>query len=133
VVNDVPEVVVSRQHCQFVVNAKLGQESVDRSDLHSVATASVSQFGCLDVIVAIRHQQRHRRKTFENLISRLRPGESLQKLLKHEACRNYGLAALDRFDKRCDFSCGSGRIPPERKRPDAGIHEERQARFRSAL
>lgn len=56
---DATEIVVSRQHCQLVVNAKLCQDGIDRSNLRSVATAPVSQLGCLDVIVAIRDQQRH--------------------------------------------------------------------------
>src|SRR5690348_15389628 len=50
-VGNVPEIVVGRQHCQLVMNAKLSQESVDGCDLHSVATASISQFGRLDMIV----------------------------------------------------------------------------------
>jgi len=53
------EVAVGRKHNQLMAHAELGQQSVDGSHLHAGAPANVPELGRADVIVAIRHQERH--------------------------------------------------------------------------
>ena len=52
----VPEVVVACQHRQIMPNAELSEEGIDCASLHARAAAAVSEFGGVNVIVAIRRQ-----------------------------------------------------------------------------
>jgi hypothetical protein len=104
-------------------DAQLSQKGIDCSDLHTVPAASVPQPRRLNVIVPIRHQQRHRREPVENLISGLWAGETLQKLLENETCRDDGFAISYRFDQHRDFACRRRRIAPDRQRPNACVHK----------
>jgi hypothetical protein len=60
---DAFKVAVGREHRQAVANAELRQKRIDRSDLHACAMTDIPQLRRTDVIVAIRHKQRHRGKS----------------------------------------------------------------------
>jgi len=64
-----------------MTDAELCQESVNRSDLHTCASANVPQVGGPDVIFSIRNKERQGRKTIQNSRAGLWPGKALQKLL----------------------------------------------------
>jgi hypothetical protein len=116
-----------------MTDAQLGQEGIDRPDLHAAASAAISQLGRTNVILAIRHQQRDGRKAIQYPIASLGAGEALKKLLQDQTCRKDGLAAFDGLDKGMYFRRRRGRIAPKSKRPHAGVHEKAQPRIRSAL
>ena len=82
------EVLIRGQKRQVVANAEPSQQRIDGSDLHASFTTGVAEIGCRNVILAIRHQQRKRRKAVHDLIAGLRTGERLKQLLKHKACRD---------------------------------------------
>ena len=84
--------------------AQLCEESVDCSDLHAASAAAISQFGRVDVILAIRRQHRNGGKSFEDPIARLGTRKALEKLLKDEAGRQDDLVGLDRPDQHADLS-----------------------------
>jgi hypothetical protein len=109
------------------------EKRVDRPDLHALSAAVVPQLRRLNVIVAIRHDQRQRRKAIDDLGPTLRPGEALQEFLQDEAGRQKRFAAFDGPHQRPDFGPTGWLVPPQRERPDAGVHEEAHLRWRSAL
>ena len=65
-----------------MTNAKLREDGVNRADLHAGATTAISQFRCIDVILAIWRQKRQRRESLDDLSTRSRTGESLEQLLQ---------------------------------------------------
>lgn len=127
------KISVVGKHGQIVAQAELGQQGIDYPDLNTPVLAAVSQVRCPDVIVAVRHHERHRGKMVQYLLTRLRARKTLQDFLKDETCRNNCLAGFDGLTQSANLSHRRGRIAPKRKRPNAGIHEERQSRLRSAL
>ena len=127
------EIGVGRQHCQIVTYAQLREESVNCSDLHAASATAISQFGRVDVILAIRRYHWNGRKSFEDLIAGLRACKPLEKILKDEAGRQDNLVGLDCPDQRTDLSRWIRRVAPQRERPDAGVDEEAQSRPRPAL
>lgn len=112
-ISDTSEVLVRRQHCEFVAYAQLSKERIDRSDLHTMSPAKISQLSRPDMIVTVRHHQGQRRKSAENLFATLGSREAVKQLLKHEARRQQRLTAFNRLDQRPDFSACSGRIAPQ--------------------
>jgi hypothetical protein len=73
VLGNVREILVRGQHCQVVANAQLRQKRVDRPDLHALSAAAVPQLRRIDVIVAIRHDERQRGKAIDDLGAALGP------------------------------------------------------------
>jgi hypothetical protein len=130
---NVLKVFVRRKHCEVVAYAQLGQQRVNGSDLHAIAAAVVPQSRSANVIVAIRHQQRHGGKAIENLIARLWAGEALEQFLKHEACSKQHLTGFDGADQCSDFVLRAGLVTSKRKGPNARIDEQAHFRARSAL
>jgi hypothetical protein len=65
--DDVLEVLIRAKHRQAVPGAQLREQRINGSNLDSGATARIAQGGRMDVIVPIRHQARHGRKSLENL------------------------------------------------------------------
>ena len=49
------EIFVGCKQRKIVVDAKLGQQGVDRSDLYPGAPAAISQLCGCDVIISVRH------------------------------------------------------------------------------
>jgi hypothetical protein len=81
------KVIVSREHCQIVTKAKLSQEGINRSNLLPGAPTNVSQLGGSDVIIAIRHDERHRGKPIQNLRTGPWTRKTLKKLLQDKPGR----------------------------------------------
>lgn len=113
--------------------AKLCQERIDRSNLNTCLPAAVPRRGGLNMIVAIRHNERYRGKAVQNLRAGFRTREALQKLLENKACGHEHLACFDGTGERLDLLGLRRRVTPKRERPNAGIDEEAQSRLRSAL
>ena len=102
-IGDAPEVFVGGQHCQVMAYTQLGQQCIDRAHLHTASAAMIPQLCRPDMIVAIRHQQRDRSKSIQNLIAAFGSGEALEQLLKHKAGRQQGLAAFNGVDECSDL------------------------------
>jgi hypothetical protein len=132
-IGDTSEVIVGCEHREGVAYAQLSQQRIDRSDLHAGSAAMIPQFRRPDVIVAIGHEQGHRRKSVYNLITALWSREALKQFLKHEARRQNSFAAFDCLDQRPDLRTRSWRVAPQRERPDTGVDKEAQSRARPAL
>ncbi len=48
------------------MDAKLRQKGIDRPNLNACSTAAISQCRSLNVVVAIRHNERYRGETIQN-------------------------------------------------------------------
>jgi hypothetical protein len=71
------KVPIARKHQQAVVDAQLGQERVDRTNLNPVSTADVAQRRRFDVIRSIRDEKGKRREPIQNLLACLWSRETL--------------------------------------------------------
>src|SRR5207253_383308 len=89
------EVAVGRQHRQFIADAELRQQRIDRPDLDSCATAPVAQLGSRDVVVPLRNKERQCRKTIQYATAGPRPGKALQQFLQYDAGGKQHLAGFD--------------------------------------
>src|SRR4029079_2873412 len=114
-------------------HTQLRQESVNRSDLCPGAPTAISQIGCLNVVLAIRHKERHGLKPVQNLRASFRAGKALQDLLEDETRRDNCLTRFYRSYERLHFLQRRTRIAPERERPDTGVNEQAHSRRRSDL
>jgi hypothetical protein len=113
--------------------AKLCQQRIDRTDLKTSAAAFVSKFGGVDMIASLRYDHGECRKPIDDLRPVPRPGESLQKLLEHEAGGYQFFADLEDASQ---FSHVRGLVlrgTSQRQRPDIRVDEQAQWRDRSAL
>ncbi len=70
----------------FFPNAEPGEEGIDRADMETATTTVVAKICRGGVIFALGHDQRQRSESIKNLRSRFRAAESLQDLLKNQAC-----------------------------------------------
>lgn len=66
------EIVVGCQQHQGVTNAQLRDYRVDRADLQTGATTAITQLRGVDVVPPVRSQERQRRRTVDDVLSRLR-------------------------------------------------------------
>jgi hypothetical protein len=71
-----------------VAKAELCQEGIDCSDLYAGTTATISQLRGVDVVIAIGHKKRYRRKPIQDLGAGSRAEKALKQLLKDEARRH---------------------------------------------
>jgi len=78
------EIPVRTQHHELVPETKLREERIDRSDLKAAAAALVAKVCSGSVVFALRHDQRQRSESIEDLRSRFWAAESLEKLLKNQ-------------------------------------------------
>jgi hypothetical protein len=101
--------------------------------LYAGAPAAVAQTGGFDVIGPIRHDERNRVESIQDLCRGLRAREALQKLLEDEPGGEEHFACVDSADERLDFGCRRRRIAPERERPDASVYKQAHFRLRSLL
>ena len=108
--------------------AKLREESVNRSNLYPGPATTISQVSRLHVILAIGHKERHCGKSFQNLRASFWTSETLQDFLENKACRYDRLGRFDCAREHLPFFQLRRRIASERKRPNAGIDEKAQAR-----
>lgn len=101
------EILIGCQHCQVIAQAELRQQRVDRPDLHTFAAALIAQFRRMNVVVAIRHDQRQGGKPLDDLVPALGAGETLQNFLEHEAGGEKRLTGFERPDQHCDFGASN--------------------------
>lgn len=79
-----------------MTDAKLGNRSVDRADLQPGTTASIAQIGSVDMILPVRGKERQGCKSFDDVLARTRPGESLKQFLQDKTGDHNGVAAFQR-------------------------------------
>ena len=106
------EVVISCQQFEVVPETQLRQKRIDRSDLDSSAATFVAQGSGVDVILTIRHDQRQRRETVQDLIARLRAGKPLQDFLQYEPGRVDGFPCSQCRDESTHLRQVPRGIPP---------------------
>ena len=114
-------------------HTELRQESVNRSDLCPGAPTAISQIGCLNVVLAVGHKERHGVKPIQNLRASFRAGKALQDLLEDEPRRDNCLTRFYRSYERLHFLQRRTRIASERERSDTGVNEQAHSRRRSDL
>ena len=130
---DVLEVMVGTQHDELVSNAELCEERVDRADLQAAAATVVAKVGRSCVILALRHDQRQRSESIDDLLSRFRAAESLQDLLENQAGREDRPFVLKSVSEKVHAGMALALVTAQGQRPHTGINEELQFRDRAAL
>jgi hypothetical protein len=60
-----------------VTDAQLGEQGVNRSNLKAAATASVAQFGSINVVLSIWIEKRQSGKSINDILAGTGSGESL--------------------------------------------------------
>jgi hypothetical protein len=133
VTRDIAEITVGCEHRQIVTNAKLRKERIDRSNLYAGSTAFVAQFGGVNVILPVGHEEWKCRKSTQYLGSRFRALESLKQFLQNKTRRQNTLTRLQRTDQSSNLRLIRRCITPKCQRPDARIDEKAQLRERSDL
>ena len=127
------EISVGAQHHQIVPNTEPREKRINRSDLKAVTAALIAKVCSGDVVFALWHDERQRSEPFEDLRSRFRAAESLEKFLKNQPRRENGSFVLKRIGQEFHARIAIMSIPAQGQRPDAGIHEDLQLRDRAAL
>lgn len=128
-----PENTVRREQRQLVTHAQLRQQHVDSADLHTALPTNGAKLRCRNVILPIGNDQRKRRESLDDLLVRLRTGEALEQLLKHEPGRDHAFSRLQSADEPTDLGNVGRLIASQQQRPDARIDEEAQRRALSFL
>ena len=85
------------------MDAQLGEQRVDRANLQARATASVAQFGSINVVLPVWRQEWQSGKSFYDILAGTGSGESLQQFLKDQPGGNNRLAALQGMPQGNDF------------------------------
>ena len=93
---DTSEVVVCRQHDEFMADTKLREKCINRPELHSLLATLVSKSRGPDVVIAIGHNQGQCREAIHDLLLSLRTREPLQEFLQDQPGRHYTLARIER-------------------------------------
>ena len=88
------EVVIGGEHRQLMTNAQLREHSVNRANLQSSATTTISQFRGIDVILPVRGQKRQGREPLNDVFACPRAGESLQQFLQDQSRSYDGVATF---------------------------------------
>jgi len=115
------------------MDTELRDQSIDRSALNTAFATIVPQSRCRNVVLAIRCQQWKRRKSIDDLFSRLRTRESLEKFLQHETGRDYAFSALQSTPKPRNLRHVNWLIASQEQRPNTRIDEQAQPRDLSFL
>ena len=87
----VGEILVRGEQRQLVADTDLGDQGVDRSDLHAAAAAGCAECSGVDMVLSIGLYQRQRGKAIDDLWARLGAGKTLQQFLENEARRHDSL------------------------------------------
>lgn len=75
------EVLISAQENQFVPDAELRNERVDRTKLHTRSATGISKACCGNMVCALGLDQCERREALDYLLARLGAGEALEQFL----------------------------------------------------
>lgn len=124
--------MIGGQHRQFVPDAELRQQRVNRTQLNTGAATHIPQVRSVNMVTAVGHDQRQCGKSLYEILVCTRAGETLQQFLQYQSGGdNRFAAAQGRFQRR-DLRSERFCIAPERQRPNTGVYEQRH-RERSAL
>lgn len=129
----VNEVLIGTQQSQFMPDAQLGDQRIDRADLHPGLATDIAQICSGDVVVSIRLNQSERTEAADDPRSCLRCNEALQQFLKDQSSRHNHVGTRQRILQRSDLRFNGRHVAPEGQGPDAGIDEQRHLRVRSRL
>lgn len=77
-------------------NAQLSDESVDGSNLDTLAATGVSQSSGFDMVVQVGHDDGKQREGSDDFVLRFRTVEALKELLQDETGRDDDIAAGER-------------------------------------
>ncbi|HEV7485399.1 MAG TPA: hypothetical protein VGQ65_06920 [Thermoanaerobaculia bacterium] len=127
------EIPVYTQQDEFVPDAEPGQESINGSDLNAATATVVAKICCCGVIFALGHDQRQRSESIKNLLSRFRAAETLQDLLKNQACSEDRSFVPKSVSQEVHAGMTLTAIAAHGKRPDTGVNEQFQSRDRAVL
>lgn len=127
------EVVVRRQQQQFMANAELRKQSIDRADLHTLPPTSITKRRCRDVIFALGHQERKCGESVDNLLLRFGPGKPLKQLLEDQPGSDYSFTCLEGPQQNPNNCSVRRQISSQRQGPYACVYEQSQRRDRSFL
>jgi hypothetical protein len=127
------EIPVCTQHDEFVPDAEPGQESIDGADLNATAATVVAKICCGGMIFTLGHDQRQRSESIKNLLSRFRAAETLQDLLKNQACGKDRSFVPKSVSQEVHDRMTLTTIAAHGKRPDTSVNEQFQSRDRAVL
>lgn len=117
------KVIVRGEQCQFVGDAKLCKQRIDRRDLHAGASTAIAQIRGIDVILPARIEQWQRRKTIDDVLAGAWPGEPLEQLLQHQPGADDGFTAFKRSAQRAYLGRRGRLVAPKGQRPHAGVDQ----------
>lgn len=113
--------------------AELRQQRVDGSDLNACATAGVPQLRSLDVILPVWADEWQGSEALDEILTRAGAGKTLKQLLQDGPRSHHNVVTRESIAQGSNLWDGGLLITPECKRPNAGVHEQRHSRDRSAL
>src|SRR5271166_5405830 len=93
---DAREIGIGREELQFMANAELGEDRVDRAYLDAPPPGAIANLRGFKVVAAVGCDERKSSKSSDDRLLRARPLESLQDLLIDEPRRNHELADRQR-------------------------------------
>ena len=104
--------------------AQLGQQRINGSCLNSALAAEVAQRRSVDVVLAVRRQERKGAEMLDDLIARFGPRKTLQQFLQHQASRYHLLAAGKQAGQFMHLGHVGWLVAPQQQRPDAGVRKQ---------
>jgi len=113
--------------------AQLRKEGVYRANLHARATAAISQFCGVYVILPIRDNERQGFESRDDVAARTWAGKTLQQFLEYQPRGDHDLATLKGATEDLHLGRSGIAVAPQGERPDARVDEQRHPRERSAL
>jgi hypothetical protein len=91
----------------------LNEQRVNGADLNAPPAACISNFGRLNVVVAIRLQEAQRAESLNQLVASLGSREALEEFLKHQARCEDLIASLKGLTQHLHFGNRVVGIPSE--------------------
>jgi len=97
------------------MEAQLGEERVDRADLDAPTSARAAQGGRLDVVRAVRNDERQGSEGLDNPWLGTGTAEALQEFLQDQSRREHEVVVLEGPAQGADLGRGGWRIATEGK------------------
>ena len=107
------KVLVRREQCESVTDTKLCEQRIDSADLHPAATAAVSQFRGIDVVLPVGRKQRQRCESIDDVLACTRTSKPLQQFLQDQSRGHNGFVALQSVAKHAHLRGVRNSIAPE--------------------
>ena len=127
------EIAITTEKSKSVTDTQLSEESIDRPELHSCSATGQTHSRCSDVVVAIRCDERHTRKSFDEAQPRGGRHESLQQFLNDETRGDDQVIAGQCPTQFLDVGRIDRGVSSQCQRPHAGVDKNGHSRERSAL